>query len=138
MIAERFEDLARRIENVQLIAYIFESKQLRFQLFHQHLARLYVFSLPTDTVYGRTVPTSPSQSLCSIRLIELERRLDIRSDRYFPPSDGRLILIDALERVNLAYGRRRDEYRWLVNLQAEHLLMSFLARDLDEIRWEVE
>jgi len=138
VIPERFEVLARRIENAQLIAYTFENKQLRFQLYHNDSARLYAFVLPTDTVHGRSVSTTPARMLCSIRLVELQRRLDIRHDRYFPPANSKLLLNDARERINLAYGRRCDEYQWLVNLQGEYTLLSFLVRDLAEIRWEVE
>lgn len=138
MIPERFEDLARRIASTQLLSYTFENKQLRFQLYHDDSARLYTFALPTDTVHGRTVSPSPDRSLCSIRIVDLDRRLDIRHDRYFPPSDAKLLITDARERVSLAYGRRCGEYRWLVNLQAEYALLSFLVRDLAEIRWEVE
>jgi hypothetical protein len=138
VVSETFEELTQRIENSQLLAYVFESKQLRFQLFHMKSVRLYSFAVPTDTVHGRTVSTTPARSLCSIRLSELERRLDIRHNRYFPPEDPKLLLNDARERITLAYGRRRDEYRWLVNLQGEYPLLSFLVGDLSEIRWEVE
>jgi hypothetical protein len=124
VISENFEELTQRIENSQLLAYVFESKQLRFQLYHMKSARLYSFSAPTDTVHGRTVSSTITRSTCSIRLVDLE--------------DAKLLLNDAKERITLAYGRRRDDYRWLVNLQGEYTLLSFLVGDLSEIRWEVE
>jgi hypothetical protein len=138
MTSERFEQLALRLANLQLVSYVFESKQLRFQLFHLDSARLYSFTLPTDTVHGRTISPLPARSMCSISLVDLERRLDIRHDRYYPPGDAKMILEDAREQITLAYGRRRDEHRWLVNLQGEYTLLSFLVRDLSEIRWHVE
>ena len=135
---ERFEDLARRIAKSQLISYSFEDKRLRFQLFHPGSSRLVSFELRTDTLHARSISAEPRRLDCSIELIELGRRLDIRHDRYFPPTEAKLLLIDARDRVTLAYGRRCTEYHWLLNLQGEYPLLSCLVYDLEEIRWEVE
>jgi hypothetical protein len=134
----KFEELAQVIENSLLISYVFENKQLRFQLFHLDSSRLYSFSMPSDTVHGRSVSGDRLRSTCSIRLIDLRKRLETRYDRYFPPADSRQILCDARDRVTLAYGRRCVEHRWLINLQGDYPLLTCLVRELDEIEWEVE
>ncbi len=133
-----FERLADTLGKVQLLSYTFESKALRFQLFHAGSSRIYSFNLPTDTVHGRTLVREASQAACAIERIALDRRLDIRHERYFPPADSKLLLADARDRVMLAYGRRCSEYRWLVNIRGEYPLLSFLARDLGEIGWDEE
>ena len=138
MVRERFEELARRIDGSQLIAYAFEGKRLRFQLYHPGSSRLYSFDLPTDSVYGRSIPVDPDRSACSIRLVDLGRRLDIRQERYFPPLDPNLVLKDAKDRACLAYGRRCVDCRWLMSLDNGRTLLCCLVLDLEAIQWLVE
>ncbi len=138
MIPAKLAELVRKIEDSQLISYTFENKQVRFQLFHPGSAKLYSFSAPSDTVHGRSVTADPVRATCSIRLIDLQKRLDIKHERYFPPGDSKLVLTDAQERVTLAYGRRCAEHRWLFSLQGNYPLLSFLMLDLAQVDWEVE
>jgi hypothetical protein len=134
----RLEDFLCRLESAQLISYVFENKELRFQLYHPGTGRLVWFFVPTDTIQGRSISSDVRRSTGSITLIELVRRLEIRHDRYFPPTESRLLLADAADRVMLAYGRRVMDCHWLLSLRGEYPLLSCLVRDLAEIRWTVE
>jgi hypothetical protein len=134
----RLEEFIGRLESSQLISYVFENKELRFQLYHPGSGRLVSFFVPTDTIQGRSISSDVRRSTGSIALIELVRRLEIRHDRYFPPTETRLLLADAADRVMLAYGRRVMECRWLLSLRGEYPLLSCLVRDPAEIRWIVE
>jgi hypothetical protein len=138
MLVQRFEDIARMIEDSRLVSYTFENKLLRFQLFHPETSRLYTFTTPTDTVHGRTITSETSRSSCKIRLIDLKQRLRINHDRYFPPADSPSLLRDARERVTLAYGRRSVEHRWLLNLEGEYPLLSCLLLDTAMIAWDIQ
>jgi hypothetical protein len=137
-MTSRLEEFLGRVENSQLLSYVFEDKELRFQIYHPGTKRLVSFFVPTDTVHGRSIVSDARRSTGSIALIELIRRLDIRHDRYFPPTETRLLLADAADRVMLAYGRRCSDCRWLLSLKGEYPLLSCLVRDPDEIRWTVE
>jgi hypothetical protein len=134
----RLEEFLVRVENSQLISYVFENKELRFQLYHPGTRRLVSVFVPTDTVHGRSITADVERSTGSIALIELVRRLDIRHDRYIPPTERRLLLADAADRVMLAYGRRIADCRWLLSLRGEYPLLSCLVRDPAEIRWTLE
>jgi hypothetical protein len=138
MIALKFLEIAAFLERSQLVHYRFENKQLYFQLFHEGSARLYTFHVTTDTVHGRSIVAESSRSDCSMLLIDLGQRLEVKHGRYFPPTDSKQILQDARDRVTLAYGRRSNEHRWLLNLEGEYPLLSFLVQNLDEIQWEIE
>ena len=85
-------------------------------------------------------PSRPrrGRAICSVELIDLESRLEVRHERYFPPTGTANILEDAKSRVMLAYGRRRSEARWLMVLQGEYPLLCCLVRDLDEVQWVEE
>jgi hypothetical protein len=134
----RLEEFIGRVKNSQLIGYVFENKELRFQLYHSGTERLVSFFVPTDTVQGRSVATDVKRSTGSIALIELGQRLAIRHDRYIPPTETRLLLADAADRVMLAYGRRFTDCRWLLSLRGDYPLLSCLVREPEEIRWTVE
>ena len=134
-MTSRLEDFIGLVEDSQLISYVFEDRELRFQLFHPGTGRLVSFFIPTDTVQGRSISTDPRRSTGSIALIELARRLDIRHDRYLPPAETRLLLADAADRVMLAYGRRVADCRWLLSFRGEYPLLSCLVRDPEETRW---
>jgi hypothetical protein len=134
----RLEEFFGRLESSQLISYVFENKELRFQLYHPGTGRLVSFFVPTDTIQGRSISSDVRRSTGSISLIELVRRLEIRHDRYIPPSEYKLLLADAADRVMLAYGRRVMDCQWLLSLRGEYPLLSCLVRDPAEIRWTVE
>jgi hypothetical protein len=121
-----------------LISYAFESKELRFQIFHESVGKLVVFEVPTDTVHGRSIPPDPSRSICRIDLIELGEKLAIRDGRYHPPDSSAQFLDHARSRLTLAYGRRSSEYRWLLRLQGQYPLLACLVHDPAEIRWTFE
>jgi len=134
----RLDDLIARSGGSQLISYTFESKELRFQLFHGGEAKLLVFQLPTDTVHGRTIAPDPRRSTCRLELIDLATKLDVRDGRYIPPADPALFLEHARDRVILAYGRRASEARWLLSLQGGYVLLACLINDPGDVQWTEE
>jgi len=119
----------------QLISYSFESKELRFQLFHKAAAGLLTFFVPTDTVYGRTVSADPKRSVCRLALFDLARDMPVKAGRYLPPEETQRIFDHARDRLTLAYGRRASEYRWLFALKGDITLLACLVVDLNDIRW---
>jgi hypothetical protein len=119
----------------QLISYSFESKELRFQLFHSAASGLLTFFVPTDTVYGRTVSADPKRSVCRIALFDLARDLPIKSGRYTPPEATQKLFDHARDRLTLAYGRRATDCRWLFSLKNDITLLACLVQDLPDIRW---
>ncbi len=127
-------DLVASSEKSQLISYSFESKSLKFQLYHA-TAGLIHFHIPTDTVHGRTVPSDPRRSTCRIDLHDLEQSLLIQGGRYMPPTEPGQFLNHAKIRMTLAYGRRASEHRWLLVLNGEYPLLACLVGDLNAIEW---
>lgn len=135
---QRFEDLIARSRGSRLISYVFESKELRFQLFHEGEGHLLSVALPTDTVHGRTVASDPARSTCRIELIDLAQYLPVLDGRYAPPPDPGLFVEHARTRLTLAYGRRTSDCRWLLGLRGKYPLLACLVNDPAEIRWTVE
>jgi hypothetical protein len=119
----------------QLISYSFESKELRFQLFHTGEAGLLTFFVPTDTVYGRTVSADPKRSVCRMAVFDLARDMPLKAGRYTPPDATQKLFDHARDRLTLAYGRRSSDCRWLFSLKSEITLLACLVQDLAEIRW---
>ena len=122
----------------QLISYVFEGKELRFQLFHEGEGGLLIFELTTDTVHGRSISPDPKRSLCRIELVDLPERLTVQNGRYLPAGSTAQFLEHARDRLTLAYGRRASEYRWLLRLQGQYPLLACLVHDPAEIRWTAE
>jgi hypothetical protein len=121
-----------------LISYSFESKELRFQLFHAGEEKLLIFEVPTDSVHGRSISPDPRRSSCRIELVELGEKLEILDGRYHPRGSTAQFLEDARSRLTLAYGRRASEYRWLLRLQGKYPLLACLVHDPADIRWTAE
>jgi hypothetical protein len=121
-----------------LISYSFESKELRFQIFHEGEGRLLIFEVPTDSVHGRSITPDPKRSTCRIELVELGEKLAVRDGRYHPPTSTAQFLDHARGRLTLAYGRRATEYPWLLRLQGQYPLLACLVHDPGDIRWTVE
>src|SRR4051794_39625843 len=73
LMSSRLVELLGRVEHSQLITYVFEDKELRFQLYLPETGRLVTFFVPTDTVQGRSISADARRSTGSISLIELAR-----------------------------------------------------------------
>jgi hypothetical protein len=121
-----------------LISYSFESKELRFQLFHEGEGKLLVFEVPTDSVHGRSISPDPRRSTCRIELVDLAETLTIRDGRYHPPGQPAVFLDHARSRLTLAYGRLASDYPWLLRLQGQYPLLVCLVHDPADIRWIAE
>jgi hypothetical protein len=118
----------------QLISYVFESKELCFQLFHPTLGFIHI-RVVSDTVHGRSVPSDPKRAICRVELIELSRHLKVSNTRYVAPVDDRLLDQQARSRIHLAYGRRASEHPYLLLLKGEYPLLACLVKDRSEIVW---
>ncbi len=135
---QTLDELIARSAGARLISYTFESKELRFQLYLEGDGQLLAVAVPTDTVHGRTVSTSPERSTCKIELFDLARYLPSLGGRYVPAPDPALFVDHARDRLTLAFGRRTSEFRYLLNLRGKYPLLACLVGDLADIRWSVE
>lgn len=131
----RLDELINQSEGSQLISYTFEERGVRFQLFHEGFAVLLSVVARTDTVYGRSVPTDSKRARCRIVLTDLESRLFIKDGRYIPSIETEVAVAESRAHLNLAYGRRASETRWMFTLRGEYDLLCFLLRDLADLQW---
>jgi hypothetical protein len=137
-MALTLDRLIARSHGSQLLSYTFESKELRFLIFHDAEEGIFEFHVPTDTVHGRTVSADPRRSTCRVELIDLQERLAVESGRYLAPGDTNTMLDQARDRIGMAYGRRTSQWRWLLLIKGEIPLLACLVRDLADIRWSHE
>jgi hypothetical protein len=135
---QTLDEVIARSAGARLISYTFENKELRFQLYLEGDGHLLAVAVPTDTVHGRTVAAESERSTCRMEVYELSRYLPTLRGRYVPPPDVSLFVDHARERLTLAYGRRTEEYRYLLLLKGKYPLLACLVGDQAEIRWSVE
>ena len=133
------ESLFRESVDSLLISYTFESKELRFQLFHSGVGGLITFHVATDTVLGRSVSSDPSRATCRLEVIDLASRLAIRDGRYIPSTTPSALLGDARDRLGLAHGRRASEAKALLVVRGrETPRLACLVATPSDIHWTIE
>jgi hypothetical protein len=134
----RLDELIATSENSQLISYAFENRSVRFQLYHEGLAALLTVEARTDTVYGRSIPLDERRARCRIAIADLADLLFIQDGHYIPSTETEVALSESDRHLNLAYGRKTEDARWILWLKGRYDLLCFLLRDLADLQWTLD
>jgi hypothetical protein len=97
---------------------------------------VYAIAIPTNLVQAKEL-SSENHVLktCRLELIELNKISIVAQGYYVPNSHFGKMMKEMRCGVFLAYGQKRSDVKWLLNVVGYSRLLSCLVTDLEEVVW---